>query len=71
MLPAGTTAVGAYLVEGSEAQRTRTRTAESRVPCAGPRLTPGQIEVAEAAIHAMMRALADDLPTLGLEHGDA
>jgi len=34
-------------------------------------LTPEQIEAAEAAIHAMMSALADDLSTLGLEHGDA
>jgi len=45
------------------------RSPECHAP--GPRLTPEQIEAAEAAIHAMMSALADDLSTLGLEHGDA
>jgi len=38
------------------------------VPGAG--LTPVQVAAAEAAIHAMIGALADDLSTLDLGHGD-
>jgi len=38
------------------------------MPSAG--LTLEQVEAAEAAIHAMIGALADDLSTLDLGHGD-